>query len=66
MLLELEQATHKLWLEVNYGKIKIMTNLLYLKLENSSFEIADKYIYLSYEIRINMDNQNCELQRRFL
>lgn len=67
MLEELQQAIHKVGLKINYNKTKMMTDLVPsepITIENEKIEIVDKYIYLGHEIRINKDNQTCELSRR--
>lgn len=67
MLRELQQATQRVGLKINYSKTKTMTNLVFsepLKLQNTEIEAVEKYIYLGHKVRISRDNQTCELSRR--
>lgn len=67
MLRELQQATQKVGLKINYSKTKMMTNLVFsepMKLENMEVEAVEKYTSLGHEVRISRDNQTCELSRR--
>lgn len=47
---DLQVATHKDGLNINYNKTKI--------------EMVEKYGYLGHELRIHRDNQTCELAKR--
>lgn len=65
-MLQLQQADQRIELRINYGKIKMVTNLVPNEpttFEDSPIDIVDTYAYLDHEIRLTTDNQTCELLR---
>lgn len=54
-MLKLQQAALRVGLRMNYGKIKMITNLVPsepITIEKLFIEIVEKYVYLYHEIRL--------------
>lgn len=67
MLQQINSASHKVGLKINVAKTQLMTNLVLgegVYIDGIQVEETTSYKYLGHEIRINRDNQTCELLRR--
>lgn len=67
MLQQINSASHKVGLKINVAKTQLMTNLVLgdgVYIDDIQVEETTSYKYLGHEIRINRDNQTCELLRR--
>ncbi|XP_056631459.1 uncharacterized protein LOC130441698 [Diorhabda sublineata] len=63
---DLQIATRKVGLKINFNKIKMMTNLVLRQppnVDNKDIQMVESYIYLEHEIKITRDNQTTELSR---
>jgi len=50
---EMQQATQKVGLKINYNKSKMMTSLVSSEEVIIAVKIVEKYIYLGHEIKIS-------------
>lgn len=67
MLIKLHIKPRAVCSKIIFDKTKLMPNLvpdLNIAATKSEIEIMNKYIYLGHEIKIDIENQTRELQRR--
>lgn len=65
MLLELKEASEKIWLSMNLTKTKILfSEKTSIYVGGNEIERVREYVYLDHQIRLEKENQQAEVNRR--
>lgn len=63
-MIQIQRATQKVGLWINTNITIVMSNLVLsenVHIHGTEIELVEKYTYREHEIRINRDNQTCEI-----